>query len=119
MYTGVPVPVALLEETPDGVASKTGGPAELLAAIRDVAAGGNPSDSRVHARASRLPSLSVSHPARARDSGAACPGGLGGEGDRGPAIPFPYTVRTHIRNAMSRAGAKTRAHLIALALATD
>jgi DNA-binding NarL/FixJ family response regulator len=28
----------------------------------------------------------------------------------------PETVRTHIRNAMERAGARTRAHLIAIAV---
>ena len=119
MYTGVPVPVARPpEETPDGVASKTGGPAELLAAIRDVAAGGNPSDSRVHARASRLPSLSCLTP-REREIAALLARGLGGEEIAAQLFLSPYTVRTHIRNAMSRAGAKTRAHLIALALATD
>jgi DNA-binding CsgD family transcriptional regulator len=31
----------------------------------------------------------------------------------------PQTVRTHIRNAMERVGARTRGHLIAVALAGD
>jgi DNA-binding CsgD family transcriptional regulator len=31
----------------------------------------------------------------------------------------PETVRTHVRNAMDRVGARTRAHLIAVALAGE
>ena len=103
------------EEAPDGFASKVGSPAELLAAIRDVAAGGAPSDSRVQAPAPTPPSEPLLTP-REREITALLALGHNGEEIAIELFLSKHTVRTHIRNAMTRAEAKTRAHLIALAV---
>ena len=48
LYTGGTVPIAASDaDKADGIASKSGGPAELIKAIREVAAGHSPTDSRV------------------------------------------------------------------------
>ena len=116
LYTGRVAPApGRAEETPDGFASKVGSPAELLAAIREVAAGGAPSDSRVRPLAPVQPSEPLLTP-REREITALLALGHNGEEIAIELFLSRHTVRTHIRNAMTRAEAKTRAHLIALAV---
>lgn len=102
------------ERVPDGVASKTGGPTELIRAIRDVAGGGSPTDSRVRPEAGP-PSVPLLTP-REREITTLLAQGQNGEDIATQLFLSHHTVRTHVRNAMNRAEAKTRPHLIALAL---
>jgi DNA-binding NarL/FixJ family response regulator len=114
MYTGgVSDPGDSLHEAPDGAASKLGGARDLVNAIREVAAGGSPSDARTVAP---IPPV---HRLTARERQIT---GLLAEGRSGEEIAellslSAHTVRTHIRNAMAHLGANTRAHLIALSVA--
>ena len=115
LYTGAASqPAGPAEKVPDGVASKTGGPAELLTAIRDVAAGGTPSDSRVRMSGATFGQRKLTP--REREVTSLLALGLSGEDIAVQLYLSHHTVRTHIRNGMTRAGAQTRAHLIALAL---
>ena len=102
------------DEEPDGIASKAGGPAELLAAIRDVAAGRASSDSRVQ-MSGPAPGEAMLTP-REREIVSLIAMGHTGEDIGVQLFLSHHTVRTHIRNAMERAQARTRPHLIAIAL---
>jgi DNA-binding NarL/FixJ family response regulator len=99
-----------------GFALKTGGPAELLAAIRVVAAGGfyvDPGLARILApRASAASRLTE----REREIFGLLANGLTGERAADVLCLSPETVRTHVRNGMRKLDAKTRAHAIALAV---
>jgi DNA-binding CsgD family transcriptional regulator len=53
---------------------------------------------------------------REREITALLASGLDGREIADQLVLSPETVRTHIRNAMERAGARTRAHLIAIAV---
>jgi DNA-binding CsgD family transcriptional regulator len=53
---------------------------------------------------------------REREITALLASGLDGREIAEQLVLSPETVRTHIRNAMERSGARTRAHLIAIAL---
>jgi putative two-component system response regulator len=97
----------------DGVASKSGGPAELIHAVREVAAGRSPTDRRVLGRAGR--GLLT---AREREIVAFLAQGVSGDNIAGLLFLSVHTVRTHIRNAMAKTKATTHAHLVALATET-
>jgi DNA-binding NarL/FixJ family response regulator len=114
LYTGgtpaLPLPPA---DGPDGVASKSGGPAELIKAVREVAAGRSPTDRRVVER-SRQGLLTP----REREIIGLLAQGLSGEKIAQQLFLSGHTVRTHVRNAMTKTNANTRAHLVALAAET-
>jgi putative two-component system response regulator len=98
---------------PDGTASKSGGPTELIRAIREVAAGRAPRDSRVEQEP--VPDTPPLLTAREREISALLAQGLSGEGIAERLFLSPHTVRTHVRNAMAKTNANTRAHLVAIA----
>ena len=111
LYTGGTVPAGLSgEDKADGIASKSGGPAELMKAIREVADGRSPTDSRVTER-TQEPILT----GREREIIGFLAEGVSGEQIAEQLFLSGHTVRTHIRNAMAKTNAKTRAHLVALA----
>jgi putative two-component system response regulator len=111
LYTGGTPPVPLsTEDRPDGIASKSGGPVELINAVREVAAGRSPSDSRV-VEGSTEGLLSP----REREIVGLLARGASGEEIAEQLFLSTHTVRTHVRNAMAKTNAHTRAHLVALA----
>ena len=111
LYTGGTVPSPLSDtDKADGIASKSGGPAELVKAIREVAAGHSPTDSRVVERTHE-----VLLTGREREIIGFLAEGVSGEKIAEQLFLSVHTVRTHIRNAMAKTNAKTRAHLVALA----
>jgi DNA-binding NarL/FixJ family response regulator len=101
-----------------GYALKDGSPRELVGALARVARGGSYVDPRLRPallsrRATeRLPSLSE----RQREILDLLAQGLTGESVAERLVISPETVKTHIRNAMSKLEATTRAHAIAIAL---
>ncbi len=101
-----------------GYALKDGSPRELVDALARVAAGGSYVDPRLRPallsrRATeRLPSLS----AREREILDLLAQGLTGEAVAEQLVLSAETVKTHIRNAMTKLEAHTRVHAIAIAL---
>jgi DNA-binding NarL/FixJ family response regulator len=100
-----------------GFALKAGAPAELLAAIRAVAGGGEYVDPRI-ARMLELGEESTAHALSPREREVV---GLLAEGLRSEEIAqrlnlSPLTVDTHSRNMMRKLGARTRVHALALAI---
>jgi DNA-binding NarL/FixJ family response regulator len=119
LYTGSPDPRVLstaLAAGPAGIALKAGRPQELIDAIRVVARGGTYFDPRLKAmlaaREVRAPVLSP----REREVLSFLADGLTGEQIAERLVLSPETIRTHVRNAMGKLGAKTRVHALALAL---
>lgn len=115
LYTGGAAVSPESVEQADGTASKSGGAAELLASIRDVAAGRSPRDSRLDGAAE--PDDRPVLTAREREIVALLAQGLSGEEIAAQLFLSSHTVRTHVRNAMTRRQARTRSHLVALAAA--
>lgn len=110
LYTGEALPSSLAHpDKGDGIASKAGGPAELIKAVREVAAGGSPVDSRVILRTSEARLT-----AREQEIIGFLAQGVSGEEIAERLFLSAHTVRTHVRNAMAKTQAKTRAHLVAL-----
>jgi DNA-binding NarL/FixJ family response regulator len=99
-----------------GFALKAGGPDELVTAIRAVAAGGVHVDPAVAAllAPSAVPALVLTE--RERQVLALLAEGKTGEQAAESLFLSPETIRTHVRNAMRKLGAKTRVHAVALAL---
>jgi DNA-binding NarL/FixJ family response regulator len=99
----------------EGVIAKSGTPAQFLEAIRVVSRGETYRDPQVHpyAGAESPPDL-LALTAREREIATLLSKGLTGEQIAKLLFLSPETVRTHVRNAMGRTGAKTRAHLAAL-----
>jgi DNA-binding NarL/FixJ family response regulator len=101
-----------------GYALKDGSPRELVDALAQVAGGGSYVDPRLRPallsrRATeRLPSLS----AREREILDMLAQGLTGEAVAEQLVLSAETVKTHIRNAMTKLEAHTRVHAIAIAL---
>jgi DNA-binding NarL/FixJ family response regulator len=120
LYTGTVDETELLEGMDAGAAGfalKTGDPEELQHAIVTVAEGGDYLDPRLTSLLSRgsrgrNPSLS---PREREILGLLCEG-LSGEEAAQRLRLSSETVRTHVRNAMSKLGASTRVHAVALAL---
>ena len=103
----------------DGVAAKTSSPAEFVAAVRAVARGESYLDPDLPA--GDAPGEDDDYPRltpREREIVALLSEGLSGEDIAVELFLSPATVRTHLRNAMDRTGAKTRPHLVAMAAAT-
>jgi DNA-binding NarL/FixJ family response regulator len=111
LYTGGTLPAPMSDaEKADGIASKAGGPGELIKAVREVAAGRTPTDSRVLERSHEAMLTS-----REREIIGFLAKGVSGERIAEQLFLSAHTVRTHIRNAMAKTNAKTRAHLVAVA----
>lgn len=120
LYTGAADERQLLDALDAGAAGlalKSGDPAELEQAILTVAAGGDYLDPRLtpllaKGGNSRDKTLSP----REREILGLLSQGLSGEEAATQLFLSPETVRTHVRNAMTKLGAATRAHAVALAL---
>jgi putative two-component system response regulator len=110
---------AALSSGAEGLIAKSGSPTEFVEAVRLVSRGESYVDPRVHPDAGDepLPDL-LRLTAREREIAILLSNGLTGEQIAELLFLSPETVRTHVRNAMGRAGAKTRAHLAALAVSS-
>lgn len=118
LYTGSPDARVLrtaLVAGPAGIALKAGPPHELIDAIRVIARGGTYFDPRLKALLAageaRAPVLTP----REREILSFLADGLTGEEIAERLVLSPETIRTHVRNAMRKLGAKTRVHAVALA----
>jgi DNA-binding NarL/FixJ family response regulator len=109
LYSASAAPHAAVAEA-DGVVAAEGTSTEFVTALRTVARGETYADPRVGAEASLT--------SREREVCTLLAAGLSGEEIGQKLFLSPETVRTHIRNAMHRLGVKTRAQLIAQAIAT-
>jgi DNA-binding NarL/FixJ family response regulator len=120
LYTGAADEDQLLDALDAGAAGfalKSGDPDELEQAIRTVAAGEDYLDPRLApllAKASNGRKQVLSP--REREILGLLSQGLSGEEAAKQLYLSSETVRTHVRNAMSKLGAATRAHAVALAL---
>jgi DNA-binding NarL/FixJ family response regulator len=120
LYTGAADDGQLLDALDAGaagVALKSGDPEELEQAIRTVAAGDDYLDPRLTPLLAkngngRKKTLSP----REREILGLLAEGLSGEDAAKQLFLSSETVRTHVRNAMSKLGAATRPHAVALAL---
>ncbi len=121
LYTGVEDPEVISEALDCGARGfvhKAGSPDDLIGAIRTVADGGSYVDPRLgstllaRSTTDRVKQLSP----REREILDLLAQGLTGAQAAKRLFISPETVRTHIRNAMTRLEAHTRVHAIALAL---
>jgi DNA-binding NarL/FixJ family response regulator len=121
LYTGVvdgPALAAAMDCGATGFALKSGDPSELLEAIRAVADGSGFVDPRIkrvllaRETTDRIGALSE----REREVLDLIADGLTGEQVAQRLFLSPETIRTHLRNAMTKLEATTRAHAIAIAL---
>ena len=120
LYTGAADERQLLDALDAGAAGfalKSGDPEELEQAIRTVAAGGDYLDPRLTPLLAkggngRPKMLSP----REREIMGLLSQGLSGEEAAKQLFLSSETVRTHVRNAMQKLGAATRAHAVALAI---
>jgi DNA-binding NarL/FixJ family response regulator len=121
LYTGssdVELLVSGLDSGARGYALKDGTPSELTGALQTVAGGGTYVDPRLRPKllsrdtTQRMPSLSK----REREIMDLLAQGLTGEDVAERLVLSTETVKTHIRNAMSKLEAHTRVHAVAIAL---
>jgi DNA-binding NarL/FixJ family response regulator len=121
LYTGAADEGTLLDGLDAGAAGfalKSGDPEELEEAIRTVAAGGEWLDPRLKpilARTNGNGRVRLLSP-REREILLLLSEGLSGEGAAKQLFLSSETVRTHVRNAMTKLGASTRVHAVAIAL---
>jgi DNA-binding NarL/FixJ family response regulator len=99
-----------------GFALKTGGPQELITAISAVARGGVYVDAAVAAMLAPRPSRAGVLTEREREILDRLATGLTGEEVAVELFLSPETIRTHLRNAMRKLGARTRVHAVAQAV---
>jgi DNA-binding NarL/FixJ family response regulator len=121
LYTGAADERQLLDGLDAGAAGfalKSGDPEELEEAIRTVAAGGEYLDPRLKPLLSRSNGNGRAHllSPREREILELLSKGLSGEEAAKQLFLSSETVRTHVRNAMTKLGAATRVHAVALAL---
>ena len=121
LYTGssdVELLVSGLDSGARGYALKDGTPSELTGALQTVAGGGTYVDPRLRPKllsrdtTQRMPALSK----REREIMDLLAQGLTGEDVAERLVLSSETVKTHIRNAMSKLEAHTRVHAVAIAL---
>ena len=121
LYTGssdVELLISGLDSGASGYALKEGTPNELTGALETVADGGTYVDPRLRPAllsrqaTQRMPSLSK----REREIMDLLSQGLTGEDVAERLVLSSETVKTHIRNAMSKLEANTRVHAVAIAL---
>lgn len=120
LYTGSGDEEELLDGLDAGAAGfalKSGDPEELQEAIRIVAEGGEYLDPRLTPLLMRKGNgkTRVLSP-REREILGLLSQGLNGEDAAEKLFLSPETIRTHVRNAMSKLNASTRVHAVALAL---
>ena len=99
-----------------GFALKSGDPAELKAAIRTVAEGGDYIDARLTPLLRRASDGCGLLSPREREILELLAHGLNGEQIAQQLYLSSETVRTHVRNAMSKLDASTRVHAVVLAM---
>ena len=120
LYTGssdVDVLLDGLDSGARGYALKEGAPSELLEAITVVAAGGTYVDPRLRpALLSRRATQRAPVSGREREIIGLLAEGLTGDEVAEQLFLSAETVKTHIRNAMSKLEARNRVHAIAIAL---
>jgi DNA-binding NarL/FixJ family response regulator len=121
LYTGsadVDLLISGLDSGARGYALKDGTPTELKTAVRTVAEGGTYVDPRLHpallSRKATQTQRVLSK--REREIMDLLAQGLTGEQVAEKLYLSPETIKTHIRNAMSKLEANTRVHAIAIAL---
>jgi DNA-binding NarL/FixJ family response regulator len=121
LYTGsadVDLLISGLDSGARGYALKDGTPTELKTALRTVAEGGTYVDPRLHpallSRKATQTQRVLSK--REREIMDLLAQGLTGEQVAERLFLSPETIKTHIRNAMSKLEANTRVHAIAIAL---
>jgi DNA-binding NarL/FixJ family response regulator len=121
LYTGsadVDLLISGLDSGARGYALKDGTPTELKTALRTVAEGGTYVDPRLHpallSRKATQTQRMLSK--REREIMDLLAQGLTGEQVAEHLFLSPETIKTHIRNAMSKLEANTRVHAIAIAL---
>lgn len=108
---------AALELGTAGIASKSGPPNELLGAIREVADGHRYVDPKLGSLLAKLsPVGGFLLTAREREILDCLARGLNGEETAVELFLSPETIRTHIRNAMSKLAARTRVQAVTEAL---
>lgn len=123
LYTGSTDPATLAVARAagaHGIAAKTASPAGFVAAVQAVARGDSYTDPDLPA-GDTPDDAADDHPRltpREREIVALVSQGLSGEEVAVELFLSPATVRTHLRNAMDRTGAKTRPHLVAMAAAS-
>ncbi len=121
LYTGTTDERQLLEGLDAGAAGfalKSGDPEELEEAIRTVAEGRDWLDPRLKPLLARKNGNGQAHvlSPREREILGLLSKGLSGEEAAKQLFLSSETVRTHVRNAMTKLGATTRVHAVALAL---
>jgi DNA-binding NarL/FixJ family response regulator len=121
LYTGTTDERQLLEGLDAGAAGfalKSGDPEELEEAIRTVAEGRDWLDPRLEPLLARKNGNGHAHvlSPREREILGLLSKGLSGEEAAKQLFLSSETVRTHVRNAMTKLGATTRVHAVALAL---
>jgi len=120
LYTGAADENQLLDALDAGAAGfalKSGDPEELQQAILTVAAGDDYLDPRLTPLLSReLGGRPKTLSPREREIMGLLSQGLSGEQAAQRLFLSSETVRTHVRNAMTKLGAATRAHAVALAI---
>lgn len=121
LYTGLEDRGSLLaglESGARGFAMKAGPPAELVRAIRVVAHGGNYIDPKLRSlmTESLAPGGGAGLSPREREVLSWLAQGLTGEEIASELHLSAETIRTHVRNAMDKLGARTRVQAIVLAL---
>jgi DNA-binding NarL/FixJ family response regulator len=99
-----------------GFALKTGGPQELVRAIRAVAAGGVYVDPELAALLAPRVSAGSRLTDREREVFDMLATGMTGEQVAEQLVVSPETVRTHVRNGMRKLDARTRTHAVAIAV---
>lgn len=121
LYTGSDDP-ELISEALDcgarGLALKGGCPTELIEAIRVVKSGGTYVDPRLSSRGLGSSTPERVHELSPREREVLDLLARGHTGEQAAKVLFlsPETVRTHVRNAMTRLDARTRVHAVTLAL---
>ena len=120
LYTGAADEGQLIDALDAGAAGfalKSGDPEELEEAIRTVANGGEYLDPRLRPLLARNGNgrAKMLSPREGEILGLLCQG-LSGEDAAKMLFLSSETVRTHVRNAMTKLGATTRVHAVALAL---
>ena len=119
LYTGVAEAGALrqaLSSPANGVLLKAAPPDELVAAVERVARGLRYVDASLQAVASQPAAVRLS--SREREVLQLIANGLSGEAVADILYLSGDTVRTHVRNAVAKLGASSRAHAVAIALHT-
>jgi len=121
LYTGssdIELLISGLDSGARGYALKEGTQAELVNALQTVAEGGTYVDPRLHPAllSRRATQTQKSLSKREREIMDLLAQGLTGEQVAERLFLSPETIKTHIRNAMSKLEATTRVHAIAIAL---